>query len=116
MATIRSPARDQRDQGRVDRGHAGGERETVLGALQLGDGPREGGGRRVVDPAVGVARVAAGQDVAELSRVVAGERDGLVDRDRGRTLVDPRQSVGRPDRPGRESLSRGDARGPAVAG
>jgi hypothetical protein len=63
----------------VDGGHATGERQSGLGALQLGDCGSQSRGGRVVDSTVGVARPGAGQNVAELSGVGRGERGGLVD-------------------------------------
>ena len=59
----------------------------------------------------------AGRDRAELLGVGARERDGLVDRHRRRALVDDRQAVGGPDRPGREAaraLAPGAASGSAM--
>ena len=98
-------SRDERDHGRVDRRHARRQRVAGLGTLELRDRGRERGDRRVVDPAVGVARLLVGQDGAQPVGVVARERDRLVDRHRCRALVDARRAVGRPDRPRREAGS-----------
>ena len=92
--------RDER-RAAADRRHAGREGDAVLGALQLGDRPAEGGCRGVVDAAVGVAGALPGQDLAQLGGVVAREGDRLIDRDGRGSLVDPRLATAGP---GRETL------------
>ena len=69
----------------MDRGHAGRERDPGLGAVELGDRVAQRDDRRVVDPAVRVARAARRvRTAAELLGVGRRERRRLVDRDGGR--------------------------------
>ncbi len=60
--------RDERDHGGMDRRHARREGVAGLGALELRDRGGQRGDRRVVDPAVRVARLLVGQDGARARR------------------------------------------------
>ena len=82
---------------RVDRRHAGRQRDPRLGAVELGDRVAEGHDRRVVDPAVRVARLLAREHRRQLLRVARGERRRLVDRDRGGRLAHDGLARRRPD-------------------
>ena len=92
------PGPDEAQERGVDRGHAGRERDPGLGVVQLGDRIAHGHDRRVVDAAVRVPGLLAGEDRGQLLGVARGERRGLVDRDRRRRLGHTRCARGRADR------------------
>jgi hypothetical protein len=80
--------REVRRESAVDGRHPGRERRAGDGAVELGDGV---GGRlsgRVADAAVAVAPGRIGKDVGEGLEVGGGEGRRLVDRHRGRALVE----------------------------
>ena len=88
----------------MDRGHAGRGREARLGAVQRRERLRQRIDGRVAQPRVDVPRLPAGGHRAQLVRVGARERGGLVDRYRRGRLIHPRNPRGRPDRARREAV------------
>ncbi len=102
---------EDRQEGGVDRGHPRREDRAGLGALELRHRRRERVAGRVGEPRVRVAGPLSGRDRAELLGVLGRERDGLVDRNRVRLLVDARRGGRGLDGPGREAARRGRAVG-----
>ena len=81
---------EERREGGVDSGHARREGVARLAPGELGVGVAERLGGGVGEAAVGKARPRVADDVAELLRILRGERRRLVDRDRGRALGEAR--------------------------
>ena len=88
---------EQGQEGGVDRGHPRRERDAGLRAVQVRDGVAERHDRRIVDPAVGVARLVAAEHRRQLVGVKRRERRRLVDRDGGRRLAHGRHAGRRAD-------------------
>ena len=80
-------AKLRRERG-MDRGHAGGERETHRGAVELRERIRHRGRGGIAGPRIGVARSTVGKDIAELRGIVGLERHRLIDGHRVAALVD----------------------------